>query len=113
MEVQYTSAKFPDCRPDGLLAANRGTTNWAAFIEAKSATSRIRPEQILDYIELASQLDVDSIITFSNEFARSPEELPYHIAGNRLRKRSIYHFAWADIRTFLERVRSQEKLEYA
>ena len=74
--------------------------NGLLFVEAKAASS-IRSEQIIDYIELATTVGVDTIITISNEFARLPEELPYHIAGSKRRKFDIFHFAWADIRTFL------------
>lgn len=102
MEVTYKGSKISDVRPDGLLACQRGTNEWAAFIEAKAGKSPIRPEQIIDYLGLAAQVDVETIITISNEFARMPTELPYHVAANKRRKCDIYHFAWADIRTFLE-----------
>lgn len=111
MEVSYQNQKYSDVRPDGLISATRGTNNWAAFVEAKARNSKIRSEQIIEYLELAAQLDVGNIITISNEFARSPDEQPYHIAGNKLRRRNLFHFAWADIRTFLERVKVQTKLE--
>ncbi len=43
--------------------------NGLLFVEAKAA-STIRSEQIIDYIELATTVGVDTIITISNEFAR-------------------------------------------
>jgi len=110
MEVSYSSPRLSDVRPDGLIACQRGSTKWQAFVEAKAEKKGIRPEQIADYAELAAALDVDAIITISNEFAFSPTELPYHLAAAKRRKRDIYHFAWADIRTFLEGFRNDEKL---
>jgi hypothetical protein len=101
MEVGFSSAKYSDVRPDGLLCCKRGSSTWSAFIEAKSEKSPIRPEQIQDYVNLAASLDVDAIITISNEFALSPIELPYHLPVSKRKKRDVYHFAWADIRTFL------------
>jgi len=110
MEVSYKGAKMPDVRPDGLFACQRGSNEWAAFIEAKAGKSPIRPEQIIEYLELAAQVDVGTVITISNEFARLPTELPYHVAANKRRKCEVYHFAWADIRTFLEGLKSNPEL---
>ncbi len=110
MEVSYNGPKLPDVRPDGLLACQRGSSEWAAFIEAKAGKSPIRPEQIIDYLTLAAQVDVGTVITISNEFARLPTELPYHVAANKRRKCGVYHFAWADIRTFLESLKSNPNL---
>ena len=89
MEVTYSGSKMPDVRPDGLFACQRGTSEWAAFIEAKAGKSPIRPEQIIDYLGLAAQVDVATVITISNEFARTPTELPYHVATNKRRKCDI------------------------
>lgn len=93
MEVSYSSPRLADVRPDGLIACKRGNTTWGAFIEAKAEGKTIRPEQIQDYADLAASLDLDAIITISNEFAVSPSELPYHVAASKRRKREIYHFA--------------------
>ncbi|WP_187292493.1 hypothetical protein [Octadecabacter antarcticus] len=103
MEVTFRSSKTPDHRPDGLVACKRGTSEWTAFIEAKAGKSEIRSEQIQDYAHLASLLDVHCIISISNEFARSPTELPYHVAGNKRRKKEIRHFAWAELRASIDR----------
>lgn len=110
MEVSYPSQRLADVRPDGLIACKRGSTVWSAFIEAKAENKPIRPDQIADYASLAASLDVDAIITISNEFAFSPTELPYHVAGSKRKKRDIYHFAWADIRTFLAGLSSSAEL---
>ncbi|WP_108816239.1 hypothetical protein [Loktanella sp. Alg231-35] len=111
MEVSYASARLSDVRPDGLISCKRGSTEWGAFVEAKADGKSIRPDQIQDYAELAAALDIDAIITLSNEFALSPSELPYHMAASKRRKREIYHFAWADLRTFLEGFRNHESLQ--
>jgi hypothetical protein len=110
MEVMYPSAKYPDGRPDGLIACHYGKRFWAAFIEAKADKSPIRSDQMQDYAELASMLDVDALISLSNEFARAPSEPPYNIPNGKRRKREIYHFAWAELRTMLELQRLNETL---
>lgn len=110
MEVMFPSSKIPDHRPDGLLTCKRGSSEWTAFVEAKAGKSEIRPEQIQDYAHLASLLDVDCIISISNEFARSPTELPYHVAANKRRKKDIRHFAWAELRAMVDRFERESDL---
>ena len=110
MEPQYDSPSLylnkksqetKKLRPDGLIICQRGSKHWSAFIEAKSDINKIRSEQVLDYADLASKLDIDAIISISNEFALNPKELPYHLAGNKRRKREIFHLSWSEIRTCL------------
>lgn len=103
MEVTFPSSKIPDHRPDGLLTCKRGSSEWTAFVEAKAGKSQIRPEQIQDYAHLATLLNVDCVVSISNEFARNPTELPYHLAANKRRKREIRHFAWAELRSMVDR----------
>lgn len=110
MEPSYSSSKYSEARPDGLVSVQRGATTWGAFVEAKTEGSGIRPEQILDYVKLADLLGVETVISISNEFARTPEELPYYIQSNKRKSKSIFHFAWADIRTFLELARTEPEL---
>ncbi len=110
MEVSYKGSKYPDVRPDGLVWCRRGQTDWAAFIEAKADVGKIRTEQIQDYAQLADQVGVPVVITISNDFALKPDEPPYNIPKAKLKSRDLYHFAWADIRTFLELQRSNADL---
>jgi len=111
MEVSFPSSRIPDHRPDGLITCKRGTSEWTAFIEAKAGKSEIRSEQIQDYAHLASLLDIDCIISISNEFARNASELPYHIAGNKRRKKEIRHFAWAELRAMIDRFADDPSLD--
>ena len=99
MEPHYNAPQLPNVYPDGLIVCQRGQSNWSAFIEAKAENNKIRPDQILEYADLASRLDIDAVISISNEYAVSPVDLPYHLAGNKRRKRDIYHLSWPEIRT--------------
>ena len=113
MEVSFQSSQVSDVRPDGLIACQKGKTNWAAFIEAKSDKNTIRVDQINSYLELAKQTGVENIITISNEFARVPSEPPYHVDGKKSRSLNVLHFAWSDIRTSLELARCNLELSVA
>lgn len=110
MEVTYSGSRYLDVRPDGLITCKRGKTEWSALIEAKAEISKIRVEQVQDYLKLAEQLSIDAVITISNDFALHPSEPPYAISSNKLKGRTLYHFAWAEIRTFLELHRESEML---
>ncbi|MEL6508629.1 MAG: hypothetical protein AAFQ32_02450 [Pseudomonadota bacterium] len=110
METTYPAGKYPDSRPDGLLTCQRGKNSWSAFVEAKANDSKIRPEQIQDYASLAAKLDVDAVISISNEFARVPTELPFHIPANKQKKRVFFHFAWAELRGLIEQLSNDPSL---
>jgi len=108
MEPQYEKAKYPEVRPDGLLSCKRGSSHWAAFVEAKCDKNPIRSEQIQNYLELAKMLSVDTVISISNEFARLPEDPPYFIARKFTKTVKLLHFAWADVRTMLNFTLAEE-----
>lgn len=110
MEVTFSGSRYPEVRPDGLIHCIRGQSNWSLFVEAKAEGAQIRSDQIHAYAELAKLVGVNGILTLSNEFARKPHDIPYHLDGKKIRHLDVYHFAWADIRTFLELQRKNEKL---
>ena len=72
----------------GLIVCRRGSASWSAFVEAKSGGSPIRADQIQAYAELAKDMNVDTIITISNEFASTPDELPYHLGFSQAEERA-------------------------
>lgn len=111
MEVSFNGSKYPDTRPDGLLLCERGQTSWSLFVEAKADGSQIRSDQIHAYAELAKLTGANGLLTISNEFARLPHEVPYHLDSKKVRNLEVFHFAWADIRTFLELQRENERLD--
>ncbi len=111
MEVSFKSSMVSDVRPDGLIVCTRGKTQWAAFVEAKAERNAIRSDQIHSYLDLARQTGVGTVITISNEFARTPDSPPYHLDTKKTRNTGVFHFAWADIRTSLEMLRAHGGLE--
>jgi len=102
MEPHYEFPHLPNRVPDGLMVCTRGQATWSAFIEAKADNNAIRPEQIQEYSDFAAELNVDAVISISNEHALTPTDLPYHLASNKRRKRSVFHLSWTGIRTEIE-----------
>lgn len=97
MEPSFDDRQIPSGRPDGLMVCQRGSQTWSALIEAKSDKSRIIVEQIETYATLAKYLDVDAIVSISNEFSTQSRELPYTIAKPKQKGRTIFHLSWSRI----------------
>lgn len=97
MEPEFDVLNSPPGRPDGVIFCERGKTNWSAFIEAKSDSNNIDSDQIARYAELAAFLDIDAVISISNEHALTSTDLPYNIQAKKLKKRKVIHFSWSEV----------------
>ncbi len=97
MEPSFDILNGPAVRPDGLITCKRGQKEWSALVEAKSEKNKIRPEQIENYASLARLLDVDAVITISNEFAASADDLPYTLQRAKRKSREVFHLSWSGI----------------
>jgi len=97
MEPEFEHPNIPPGRPDGLICCKRGNTHWSAFIEAKVNGNEVRSEQIQKYLDLAKFLEVPVVISISNEFNLSLDQLPYNIPSNKYRGREVYHCSWSYI----------------
>lgn len=99
MEPEFNGLNTPPGRPDGLLICTRGKTTWSALVEAKSEGNHIDAEQVQRYIQLGAYLGVDCVITISNELSLTPTELPFYLAANKRKGRTVAHFSWLSIIT--------------
>lgn len=97
MEPSFDILNAPHVRPDGLISCKRGSKEWSALVEAKSDNNNIRSEQIADYTNLAKLLNVDSVISISNEFAADPKQLPYTLTKSKSKGRNIFHLSWSQL----------------
>jgi len=97
MEPSFDLLNSPHVRPDGLLTCKRGAKEWCALVEAKSDNHNIRPEQVADYTNLAKLLNIDTVISISNEFASEPSQLPYTLVKSKRKGRNIYHLSWSQL----------------
>lgn len=106
MEPTFDLLSAPAVRPDGLLTCRRGSKDWSALIEAKADNNNVRPDQIADYCNLAKLLNVDTVISISNEFASGQGDIPYTLASSKRKGREVYHLSWsqlqAEMTMFLE-----------
>lgn len=97
MEPTFDLLNAPQLRPDGLMMCWRGSKEWSALIEAKSEKNHVRPEQIEGYTSLAKLLNVNAVISISNEFASGRGELPYTLNKTKRKGRAVHHLSWPQI----------------
>ncbi|WP_420315891.1 hypothetical protein [Ekhidna sp.] len=97
----YTEVCFPKLskmRFDGLvIVVSAGKIKDAAFFEMKNKNNEIDSKQIQSYVELIKGINVDKMITVSNQFAPNQSQLPYSIKN--VAKMNNYHFSWTYLLT--------------
>jgi stress response protein SCP2 len=85
-------------RPDGVIQVRRGAREWTALVEVKTSTGRLNVEQIEKYVEIARARGYDAVITISNELAGGDADHPVAVDRRKLRKVSLHHLSWDQIR---------------
>jgi hypothetical protein len=98
-------------RPDGLLEVDTGRTIWRALIEAKVGTAQLTVEQVECYLDLAKQMNLDALITISNQFATLPTHHPITVNRQKLRQVKLYHFSWLSILTKARLLSNDKKVD--
>ena len=68
-EVTFPKSSNGKIRPDGLIVVNRPKSRWAALVEAKVGKASVEQTQLEAYLKLAKEVDVDAVLTISNDFA--------------------------------------------
>jgi stress response protein SCP2 len=87
-------------RPDGVLRSTWGHRVWTALIEVKTANKLLAP-QIEAYVDVARAKGYDAVIMISNELTISGDEYPVAINRNKLRKVTLRHIGWDEIRNLV------------
>lgn len=103
-------AKEGDKRPDGLIVVKTGSRVWSALVESKIGRSELQKDQIESYLNLAKQLKVDALITFSNQFAPSPSHHPIKISATKTRSVDLFHFSWLSLKSMAAILVSEKKI---
>lgn len=85
-------------RPDGVIRVTWGKRSWTALVEVKTSTGRLDAQQIDHYVEIARTRAFDAVITISNELVGGDSDHPVLIDRRKLRKVSLHHLSWDEIR---------------
>lgn len=96
-EVTFKSKELSKIRPDGLIIASRGKKSWAALVESKVGSADLRSDQVESYLDLAKELGLDAVITFSNQFATLPTHHPVTVQKNKKKSVGLFHFSWLSV----------------
>ncbi|WP_353648525.1 TerD family protein [Nakamurella sp. A5-74] len=86
-------------RPDGVITVKRGQREWRALVEVKTSDGKLNFEQVDHYVEIARAKNFDAVITISNQLAGSNDEHPIAFDRRKLKKVSLHHLSWEQIRT--------------
>lgn len=98
-EIVFSNKDDNKDRPDGLVSLRMGNSSWAALVESKIGSQVLSDEQVLKYVDIARQHNIDAIVTISNQLTSSPFHSPVNIPKTKLRKVNIYHWSWMFILT--------------
>ena len=86
-------------RPDALVVVDNGRRQWRALVEAKVKNAALQTEQVERYLDLAKSLEIDAVITISNQFVATPNQSPCEVNKLKLRKVNLFHWSWTYIET--------------
>ncbi|WP_296763573.1 hypothetical protein [Sediminimonas sp.] len=98
-------------RPDGLLVVSTGKNTWSALVEAKIGKSKLDPDQVQRYLELARANGIDAVITISNQFVAKADHSPVVVSKTLLRKTGLFHWSWTWLATQCEILALQGTIE--
>lgn len=86
-------------RPDGVIRVTRGQRTWSALVEVKTSDAKLAVNQVDNYVEIARSKAFDAVLTISNQLTGPFDDHPVAIDRRKLRRVSLGHLAWDQIRT--------------
>ena len=98
IEVPFTSGE-KNLRPDGVIQVKRGSALWTVLIEVKTSANELRAAQVESYLDVAREQGFNAVLTISNQLAGAPGEHPLTVDKRKLKKVSLHHLSWSQIRT--------------
>lgn len=97
-EVAFSLAG-QDLRPDGIIRISRGSNEWIALVEVKTAKGTLSGDQLGGYIQLARSKGFDAVITVSCDLPAVPGETPGHLDVRPPKSVAVSHLSWEEIIT--------------
>ncbi|WP_161632196.1 TerD family protein [Nakamurella lactea] len=86
-------------RPDGVVRVTRGKRVWTTLVEVKTSDAKLTDAQVDKYVDIARDKGIDAVLTISNQLTGSSDDHPVTIDKRKLRKVSLHHLSWDEIRT--------------
>ncbi|MCX6468486.1 MAG: TerD family protein [Corynebacteriales bacterium] len=98
-------------RPDGLIRIRRGQKQWTALVEAKTSSNALAADQVERYIAVAKANSFDAVVTISNQLLGGHDDFPVEIDRRKLRKVSLHHLSWDEIRSVAIQLSMHHRIE--
>lgn len=99
VQIPGTGKGAPVLRPDGAAVVRAPRAGeWSCLIEVKTGGAVLTPEQVGDYLTLAEQLEMNAVLTITNQIAEDPTVPPVQPPPRPGRKAakapSLFHLSW-------------------
>jgi hypothetical protein len=98
-EVPLEDSEGKVCRPDGVIAVERGKTSWKCLVEVKTGNVPLSSEQISTYLDLAREHGFQAVLTISNQISNNAADVPVMVDRRKLRSVEMRHLSWWRILT--------------
>lgn len=102
VETQIKAENGKTIRPDGLIGVTRGGKTWWALVECKIGAQPLTTEQMEMYLDLARFIDIDAVLSISNQFTSRSSDYPIPIDKKKLKKVALHHWSWVRVLTEAE-----------
>ncbi len=100
-----------DDRPDGLMILRTGKREWRALIEAKVGSKEVEEDQLIRYLTLARDHNIDAVITITNQLCAMPTHHPVKLSKRATQRVELLHWSWSYIRTQCHLLVDNEDIE--
>lgn len=97
-EVAFSFAG-QDLRPDGVIRVSRGSNEWIAIVEVKTAKGALTGEQVGAYVQVARAKGFDAVITISCDLPAVQGELPVQLDSRPPKSVVVSHLSWEEVIT--------------
>ncbi|GAA3610010.1 hypothetical protein GCM10022223_27640 [Kineosporia mesophila] len=95
-EVPFSSGDN-ECLPHGVIRVSDGGTLWTALVEVSTGPRPLRSSRLEAYLDLATEHDIDALLTISNEIPPVAGQHPTTVAKEKLGAVPMLHFPWSTI----------------
>lgn len=97
IEVKFKLGDGTVVRPDGLILVTYGSGVWRALVEVKTGDNDLESDQINNYLQLAREQGIDTVLTISNEIAASRAHPCEGVKVRANSKVRLAHYSWTEV----------------
>lgn len=91
-------------RPDGIIVITSGKNpivEWMCFVESKVGSNLLEQTQLDRYVKFAKGININSIITISNQLETTPFNSPLQAPRGKF---ELFHWSWSYLKVMATRL---------